>query len=179
MMVLFGALVLETFMIYPNIFHDPPQSLFQAQEFLSVSSPSTFFRPLGMVLWLSGAAALALCWTIRPARKWIALSLLMIVADGIASMVLFWPRNQIMFVEGLGLHSAETLRQTAWEFETLHWIRFALNAASAVFGFIGLYALTRWQVLTRSGPNTQAAHMRRASMVAGAGQATDPVATAH
>ena len=26
MLILFGSIVLETFMVYPNIFHDPPRS---------------------------------------------------------------------------------------------------------------------------------------------------------
>ena len=33
MMVLFGAIVLETFMIYPNVFADPPESLELAMDF--------------------------------------------------------------------------------------------------------------------------------------------------
>jgi hypothetical protein len=70
----------------------------------------------------------------------------MIVADGALSMMVFWPRNQIMFIEGLDLHTAEELRRTAQEFVTLHWLRLALNAASAVFGFMGLYALIRWRL---------------------------------
>jgi hypothetical protein len=31
MLILFGSIVLETFMVYPNIFHDPPVSLATAQ----------------------------------------------------------------------------------------------------------------------------------------------------
>src|SRR5690625_5361815 len=41
MMILLGAIVLETFMIYPNIFSDPPQSLDLSMEFLSVDRKST------------------------------------------------------------------------------------------------------------------------------------------
>lgn len=144
-MVMLGALILETFMVYPNIFHDPPDSLILAQEFMSVSAPNTLFRPLGMLLIGSGAAALALGWTVRTARIWIALSVLMIVADGMASMVLFWPRNEIMFVEGLTMHTAEELRRVAQEFVALHWIRLVLNVASAAFGFTGLFAFARWR----------------------------------
>lgn len=146
MMILLGALVLETFMVYPNIFHDPPGSLAQAMEFLSVSGPADFFPPLGFLSWVAGAAALALAWPIPAVRKWIALSLLMIVADGVASMLLFWPRNQILFVEGTAIHSADFLRQTAWEFQTLHWLRVALNIASAAFIFIGFVAFDRWRL---------------------------------
>jgi hypothetical protein len=49
MMVLFGAIVLETFMIYPNVFAAPPESLELAMDFMSVSGPSDFFPPLGFL----------------------------------------------------------------------------------------------------------------------------------
>jgi hypothetical protein len=79
-------------------------------------------------------------------RRWLALSLFCIVADGVASMLFFWPRNTIMFVEGSAMHSPDVLRQTAEQFEQLHWLRVAFNAASAVFAFIGFVALDRWRV---------------------------------
>ena len=47
MMILFGAIVLETFMIYPNVFSDPPASLELAMDFMSVSGPNDFSRPWG------------------------------------------------------------------------------------------------------------------------------------
>ena len=47
MMILLGAIVLETFMVYPNIFHDPPRTLELAMEFLAVRGPADFFRPSG------------------------------------------------------------------------------------------------------------------------------------
>ena len=46
-MILFGAIVMETFMVYPNIFHDPSRSLELGLEFMSVRAPSDFFPPLG------------------------------------------------------------------------------------------------------------------------------------
>ena len=47
MMVLFGAIVLKTFMVYPNVFADPPESLDLAMDFLSVRGPNDFSRPWG------------------------------------------------------------------------------------------------------------------------------------
>ena len=44
---LLGAVVLETFMVYPNIFHDPPRSLELAMEFMAVRGPPTSSRPSG------------------------------------------------------------------------------------------------------------------------------------
>jgi hypothetical protein len=146
MMLLLGAILLETFMIYPNIFRNAPESLAYASGFFSEASPATFFRPLGMLSWAVGIAAVGLSWPVGNVRRWVALSLLCIVADGVASMLFFWPRNTIMFVEGSAMHSPDVLRQTAAQFEQLHWLRVAFNAASAVFAFIGFVALDRWRV---------------------------------
>lgn len=143
MMIMLGAVALQTFMIYPNIFVDPPRSLELAMEFMSVRTPADVFPPLGFLSWVAGAGTLILAWRVEPARKWIALSLLLIVADGLVSMLFAWPRNTIMFTEGAAVHSAEALRQTAWEFQTLHWLRLALNAASAAFIFTGFVAFDR------------------------------------
>jgi hypothetical protein len=150
MMVLFGAIVLETFMIYPNVFADPPASLSLTMEFLSVSGPSDFFPPLGFLSWVLGTGALVLSWSVKAARWWIAFSLLMIVCEGVASILYFWPRNEIMFVEGLDVHSAEYLKQVAREFEAWHWrSRMGFNAAAAVGAFVGFLKLYRHRLLSR------------------------------
>ena len=154
MMILLGAIVLETFMVYPNIFHDPPRSLALAMAFMTVRGPDDFFPPLGFLSWLTGVGALVLGWRALPARWWILLSLLMIVADGLISILFFWPRNEVMFMEGAAVHSDEVLRQTAREFQALHWSRLALNAASAAFAFAGFVAFDRQRILTEPLPRT-------------------------
>jgi hypothetical protein len=152
MMILLGAIVLETFMVYPNIFHDPPRSLGLAMGFLAVRGPDDFFPPLGFLSWVGGLAAVVFSWQVKPARWWMLLSVVMIVADGLVSILFFWPRNEILFVEGSAVHSAEVLRQTAREFQTLHWSRLAFNAASAAFAFMGFMALHRSRILTQQLP---------------------------
>jgi len=42
-----------------------------------------------------------------------------------------------MFMEGPAVHSAEFLRQTAIEFQNLHWLRVAFNALGSALIFIG------------------------------------------
>jgi hypothetical protein len=151
MMVLFGAIVLETFMIYPNVFRDPPESLVLSMDFMSVSGPSDFFPPLGFLSWVLGAGSLILCWRVKEARWWVVLSLTMIVCEGVASMLYFWPRNEIMFVEGPSVHSAEYLRQVAREFETWHWrSRMGFNSLAAVSAFVGFVKLYRHRILSRA-----------------------------
>jgi hypothetical protein len=148
MMILLGAIVLETFMVYPNIFHDPPRSLETGLEFMSVRAPSDFFPPLGFLSWITGIGALVLGWRVKSARYWILFSLIMIVGEGLVSIAFFWPRNEIMFVEGTAVHSDEFLRQTAQEFQMLHWSRLAFNAAASVSIFVGFLKFYRHGVLS-------------------------------
>jgi len=143
MMILLGSIVLETFMIYPNIFRDPPASFAVALDFMAVRAPNDFFPPLGFASWVTGVASVLLGWRVKSARWWILGSLLMIVGEGVASMTLFWPRNTIMFIEGPAVHSAEFLRQTAREFENLHWLRVAFNAVGSVLIFTGFLKFYR------------------------------------
>jgi hypothetical protein len=149
MMVLLGSIVLETFMVYPNIFHDAPRSLETTMEFMAVSSPGDFFPPLGFLGWLTGIGALVLAWPVRSARYWILGSLLMIFCEGLFSMAFFWPRNTIMFTEGTEVHSAAYLRQVAQEFQTLHWSRLAFNAAASASIFVGFLKFYRHMITAR------------------------------
>ena len=148
LMILLGSVVLETFMLYPNIFRDPPASLALALEFMAVRGPSDFFPPLGFLSWVGGAGATLLGWRVRAARPWIVLSLLLLIADGLCSIAFFWPRNTIMFVEGQAVHSAAYLRQVAAEFQSLHWARLAFTAGAALAFFVGFVRFHRHQVLT-------------------------------
>jgi hypothetical protein len=85
----------------------------------------------------SGAGALILGWRVKSVRYWTLLSVLIIVCEGVFSMTFFWPRNEIMFIEGTAVHSAEFLRQVAREFQTLHWARVAFNVAACASIFVG------------------------------------------
>ncbi|WP_136519466.1 DUF1772 domain-containing protein [Cellulomonas telluris] len=152
MLVLLGAIVLETFMVYPNIFSDPPASLALTMEFLATSGPSDFFPPLGLASWVLGAAALVLCWRQRDARWWVVLSVAAVVAEGVVSVLYFWPRNEVLFVEGLAVHSPEHLVQVAHEFETWHWrSRMVFSTVAAVAAFAAFLAVHRSEVLRRAG----------------------------
>lgn len=174
-MILFGAILLETLMVYPNIFRNAPESLARASEFFTEASPATFFRPLGMLTWIIGLAAVALGWPVPNVRRWMVLSLLCIVADGAASMLFVWPRNTVMFVEGSAMHSAEVLRQTAEQFERLHWLRVAFNAASAVFAFVGFVSLDRWRMSRETmGASARSATARGLAATQRASQPGEP-----
>lgn len=155
MMILLGSIILETFMLYPNVFRNVPESLEAAMAFLFVRGPSDFFPPLGMVSWVTGALSLILGWQVKSARYWILGSLMMIVCEGLVSILFFWPRNTIMFIEGTDVHSAEFLIQTAREFVTLHWSRLAFNAAASAFIFVGFLKFYRHRLMSRNAPQAQ------------------------
>lgn len=147
MVILLGSIALETFMVYPNIFHDPPASLTTALAFMAVRAPSDFYPPLGFLSWALGTASIAAVWREPAARRWTALSLVMIMSEGLVSMAWFWPRNTILFVEGLAVHAPDVLRQVAFEFERLHWLRVAFNAVASGAAFAGFLACyRRWVV---------------------------------
>jgi hypothetical protein len=137
-MIFLGAITFETLILYPNIFRDAPASLERAVEFMKVG-PADFFPPVGMLLLLTGAASVLLTWRDRGIRRWQLTSVLIILAgEFLFSAVFFWPRNEIMFIEGSAVHSAEVLRQTAREFEALHWVRLGLCLPASVFSFLVL-----------------------------------------
>jgi hypothetical protein len=156
MMILLGSIMVETFMIYPNIFYNPPESLEAGLAFMSVRAPNDFFPPLGFISWVTGLASLILSWRVKSARYWFLGSLLMIVGEGVASMALFWPRNTIMFVEGSAVHSAEFLIQTAREFEQLHWLRMAFNVLGSAMIFTGFLKFYRYTIESQTQGVSQA-----------------------
>ena len=136
-------------MVYPNIFRDPLRSLELSVSFMSIRGPDDFFPPLGFLSWVTGVGALVLGWRMKAARWWILFSLLMIVYEGLVSVFFFWPRNEIIFVEGPAVHSDELLRQTAREFQTLHWSRLAFNVAASASIFVGFLRFYRQRLLSR------------------------------
>ncbi|WP_341715746.1 DUF1772 domain-containing protein [Micromonospora sp. FIMYZ51] len=141
-MMSFGGVAAETVMLYPNIFHDAPASLERARDFLVVSGPSDYFPPLGASVVLLGVAATVLTWRHRRLRWWIvAAAGVFIACEFLFSVVFFWPRNEIMFVDPAGTHSPEYLRQVAGEFVAGHWVRLAGGAVTAALVFT---ALLRW-----------------------------------
>ncbi|MDA3649740.1 DUF1772 domain-containing protein [Saccharopolyspora indica] len=138
--VAFGGILAETIIIYPNVFHDVPASLGTSVEFMVAAGPADFFPPLGA---LTVVAAVVSLVVLRPARKWVAASLLsLLLGEFLFSALFFWPRNDVMFEEGAAVHSAAVLRQTAWEFETGHWVRLAMSLLTAVLAFA---AFVRYQ----------------------------------
>lgn len=141
-MLSFGGVAAETVMLYPNIFVDPPESLQRAREFIVAGGPSDYFPPLGASVVASSAVTVLLTWRDRRLRWWTAgAAATFLLCEFVFSAVFFWPRNEIMFVDPVGAHSAEYLRRVAAEFVAGHWVRLAGGAVTAVLAFT---ALIRW-----------------------------------
>ncbi|WP_327002574.1 DUF1772 domain-containing protein [Dactylosporangium sp. NBC_01737] len=143
-MLSFGGVAAETVMLYPNIFGDAPASLERAREFMVAAGPSDYFPPLGATVVLSSLAAVLLTWRDPRLRWWITGAAGVFIACEFAfSAVFFWPRNEIMFVDPVGTHSPEHLRQVAEEFVAGHWVRLAGGAVTAALAFTALLRFTR------------------------------------
>ncbi|MBF6209505.1 DUF1772 domain-containing protein [Nocardia puris] len=148
-MVAFGGIAVETIVIYPNVFHDVPASLAEASAFFEITGPADFFPPMGAATVLAAVVSTVLVWR-TPARWWVAGSLgTLVLGEFLFSVLYFWPRNEIMFDEGAAVHSTETLRRTATEFETGHWGRLAMSAVTATLAFLGFLRLYRDRVGVR------------------------------
>ena len=148
LMILLGAIVFETLILYPNIFHDVPGSLETGMAFMVVSGPGDFFPVVGMLAILTGIGSVILSWRVPTARYWILGSLIIIfVGEFLFSALYFWPRNTIMFEEGMAIHSAAYLQQTAQEFQIGHWLRVALSAAASALAFVGFLKFYRFSAL--------------------------------
>jgi hypothetical protein len=143
-MLSFGGVAAETVMLYPNIFGDAPASLDRAREFLVAGGPSDYFPPLGAAVVLTSLAATVLTRRDPRLRWWIAGAAAVFVAcEFLFSVLFFWPRNEIMFVDPVGTHSPEYLRQVAGEFVAGHWVRLAGGAVTSALAFTALLRRVR------------------------------------
>jgi hypothetical protein len=132
----FSGVLIETLLIYPNIFADVPASLTRSTAFFSEVGPGDVFPVLGMATLVSGLLTVAVAWTLRTVRIR-ALAAVAVAAGGefAFSAWFFWPRNTVLFVEGPAVHPATELVRVAWEFETAHWLRLAMCGVTAVLAF--------------------------------------------
>lgn len=141
-MLSFGGVAAETVMLYPNIFGDAPASLERAREFLVAGGPSDYFPPLGAGVVLTSLVALLLTWRDPRLRWWVVGAAAVFVAcEFLFSVLFFWPRNEIMFVDPVGTHGPEYLRQVAGEFVAGHRVRLVGGAVTSALLFV---ALLRW-----------------------------------
>jgi BON domain len=159
-----------TVILYPNIFHDVPRSLEATMAFAVARRPSDYFAPLGLACELSGVASVVFGGRPKSMRYWVLASMfVLLVGEIFFSMVFFWPRNRVMFIEGPAVHSAAQLRQTAHEFQLGHWYRVVLSAVAAALSFIGFLTCYRDRISSRDQPTTDSLReVKDRSIAAGA-----------
>jgi hypothetical protein len=139
------AIYLTDVGVPPGGIREPPETLTMAREFMVAGSPSDFFPPFGFVICVSAAAASLLTLRVKDVRWWIICgTAVFLSAEFVFSALFFWPRNTIMFVDPVGTHSADYLRQVAAEFDAGHWVRVIGGGVAAALWFIGA---VRWHRL--------------------------------
>jgi hypothetical protein len=148
--ILLGATLYETFIIYPNMFHDVPRTLELSQTFLNVRSPGDFFRPTGMGLLLIGIVTTILIWRVPSIRYYILGSLLLIIAGQVVlTPLFFFPRSTILFTEGAAVHSLSVLQNTANEFQAGSLFRVLNTIVFSILAFIGLLKYERLRIASQ------------------------------
>jgi hypothetical protein len=157
----FGALLVETLLLYPNIFADVPASLTRALEFMSVTAPNDVLPPLGAATIGTAAAAVALTLRLRRVRWWtIGAAASIALGELLFSAVWFWHRNTIMFIEGPAVHDAVYLQQVAAEFQAGHWVRVAAGAVTSVLAFTAMLRTHREAVAAERPRTPVPSHAR-------------------
>jgi uncharacterized membrane protein len=150
--IMAGTVVFQTFVMYPNIFSNPPASLELSMQFFQRVAPGDFFPPFGAALLGTGLVSLLITFRYKKVFYYLLASvLLLFIGDGILSIFYFWPRNTVLFIEGLSIHSAETLHRVAIEFERAHYFRLLTSTAASICAVIGL---THGAVLTYKSSQT-------------------------
>ncbi|WP_067655465.1 hypothetical protein [Nocardia harenae] len=131
----FAATLIETTLLYPNIFRDVPASLALSEEFMSEVAIGDVMRPLGAALLFTALLALAAAVRYRLARRWVLLSLLpLLIGQAVLSMLYQWPRATMLFDDRARYTTAE-IQRAADEFLLGHYARIGaafLTAALAV-----------------------------------------------
>ena len=74
-----GAILFSHWILYPNIFYDVPRSLETYKDFMVLGGPGRFHRPIGTVMVLTGIGSVILSWSVKSARYWILVSLIIVI----------------------------------------------------------------------------------------------------
>jgi uncharacterized membrane protein len=143
MMIVFGGAIMETFINFPNWFHNIPTSLDAAKNFLQVRNSGQFFQTVFPLAILTGIAFVILGWKIKPARNFILAAVVLSVGVEIATVAFVYPLLRVMIVEGTAVHSVDALKQTAQQFTTLNFIRLVIFFVAEMLSLIGLWKFTQ------------------------------------
>ncbi|MFC8044984.1 hypothetical protein [Nocardia sp. NPDC057353] len=143
----FAATLVETTLLYPNIFRDVPASLALSEEFMSAVAIGDVMRPLGAVLMFTALLALAAAVAYRVARRWVLLSLIpLLLGQAVLSMLYQWPRATMLYDDRARYSTAE-IQRAADEFLLGHYARIGAALLTAALAVTALLACHRALVL--------------------------------
>jgi hypothetical protein len=144
MMIVFGGAIMDTFINFPNWFHNIPASLDAAKNFWQVTNPGQFFQTIYPLAILTGIAFVALGWRIKPARNFILGAIVLSVGIEVLTVAFIYPLLRIMIVDGTAVHSVDALKQTAQQFMTLNYLRLAFFFVAEMLSLIGLWKFSQY-----------------------------------
>jgi membrane-anchored glycerophosphoryl diester phosphodiesterase (GDPDase) len=76
----------------------------------------------------------------KPAVNYlIACFILMLLFEFLISVYYLWPRNMIMFVEGIEKYSVEEMKRVVKEFHIGYWVGLFVACITSCLAFIGQY----------------------------------------
>jgi len=144
--VLFLSIIVATSILAANVYtsvvdapswgSNIPESIHTARNYFKSGSPAKFFRivsPLNQVL---AILALILFWKAVPsARVFLGIALGCYVLTDVFTFAYFYPRNEIMFVNG----TDPALMSKAWsEWNAMNWVRSLIAFAGVCASFVSL-----------------------------------------
>lgn len=143
MMIFFGGVIFETFISYPNWFHNIPASLENTRNFLQVRNPGSFFQTVFPLSILTGIGFVIFAWKLKPARNFVLVSILLLICIEALTIIYIYPRIGVMIYEGTASHSVDFLKQTAQEFLMANNMRVVFISVAEVLSFLGLLNFIR------------------------------------
>ncbi|WP_330181890.1 hypothetical protein OHB26_37045 [Nocardia sp. NBC_01503] len=147
----FATTAAETMLLYPNIFHDIPDSLALTQQFMGTVAVGDIMRPLGGLLTLCALPAAYIAVRHRTARAWTASSLaFMITGQFLLSILYQWPRATILF-DDRDQHTRAEIDRAATEFLIGQGFRIAAGLAAAILATAAALIWYRARVLADAG----------------------------
>jgi hypothetical protein len=112
-----------------------PESLETARAYFKVVNPGTFFRMFSPLNQLLGLLSLVLFWKSVPARKFLVTALVLYVLTDAFTFAYFYPRNDIMFVNG----TDPAIMAKAWSgWNSMNWVRSLVIFAGVCCSCAGL-----------------------------------------
>ncbi|MBF6221294.1 hypothetical protein IU479_24645 [Nocardia abscessus] len=143
----FGTTAAETLLLYPNIFHDIPESLELTERFMSTVAVGDVMRPLGAALTLCALIAGAVSLAYRVGRRWLGFSLAALLSGQFLLSILYlWPRASILF-DDRHAHTLAEIERAAREFQIGQGLRIAAAAVTALCAVLAALACYRARVL--------------------------------